>query len=210
VRRSHGYSVAFAIATALASISPNPASPQSHAASDDWTLLQPSNSGFHIRIPPDWQVDDTPAPDTLSIRPTRPHAISPDQFVNCKTGSAVNPASQALTQEALDASVAANPMPPKVIHEILSTIGNDAVIRNNGTIPVATHPTYFIIVAATKGTIHVVAVEVLLVRPGWLYSMACTAGARTAEQAEEAWNQWNPTFMQMFSTFDSDVQAPQH
>jgi hypothetical protein len=210
VRRSHEYAAAVAIAVALASMSPDTASPQSYTASDGWTVLRPSNSGFHVRIPPDWREDDTPTPDVLSLRPRRPDAISPNQFVNCKAGAVVNPATEALTQEMLDASVAANPIPPNVIREILSAIGNHAVVRNNDTIPVAAHPSYFIVVAATKATIHVVAAEVLLVRPGWLYNMACTAGARTAEQAEEAWNQWNPTFMQMFTTFDSDVQAPHH
>ncbi len=208
MRRSHDYTTPLAIAMALASIAPNPASPQPYTSSNGWTVSQPLDSGFHVRIPPDWREDDTPAPDSLSLRPRRPDAISPDQFVNCKAGAAVNPGTEALTQEALDASVAANPIPPNVIHELLSAIGNDGVVRSNGTIPIAAHPSYFIVVAATKATIHVVAAEVLLARPGWLYSMACTAGARTAEQAEEAWHRWSSTFMQIFGTFDIDVQVP--
>jgi hypothetical protein len=75
-------------------------------------------------------------------------------------------------------------------------------------IQIANHPAYLIVVAGyheTSGTrVHVVSAEVILVRPGRMYSLACTAGARTAEVAELAWTMWRPVFMDIFGTFDSE------
>ena len=48
------------------------------------------------------------------------------------------------------------------------------------------------------------AAEAILVRPGWLFSIACTAGARTVEQAEVAWTKWRPVFEDIMSTFDNE------
>jgi hypothetical protein len=90
----------------------------------------------------------------------------------------------------------------------LSALGKDAVIRKNGLMQVSNHPAYFIVVSGSHETsdteIHAVTAEVILVRPGWIYSLACTAGARSAAQAELAWTAWRPVFMAIMSTFDSE------
>jgi hypothetical protein len=73
---------------------------------------------------------------------------------------------------------------------------------------VSSHPAYFVVVSGSHATsdteIHAVAAEVVLVRSGWMYSLACTAGARTVEQAEAAWTTWRSVFIGIMSTFDSD------
>jgi hypothetical protein len=90
----------------------------------------------------------------------------------------------------------------------LSTLGTDAAIRENGLMQVSNHPAYFIVVSGSHETsdtkIHAVAAEVILVRPGWMYSLACTAAARSADQAEVAWTTWRPVFMGIMSTFDRE------
>ena len=170
---------------------------QPESTVEHWATVQSPDRSFSVRMPSGWQEDSTSVPNVLSLRPKRPDTVSPDQFVNCKAQADRNPATAQLTQEALDRAVAAGPAPQNVVQDILSAVGSDATLRHNGTMHIAEHPAYFMVIAATKTGIHVVAAQSLLVRPGWSYSIACTVGARTADQADAAWTQWKPTLMRI-------------
>jgi hypothetical protein len=188
----------------------NIASAQETMVTDEWITIRPPVEGFHVRLPPDWDQDKQGYPaNELSFRPKRSRAAA-DEFINCKAQAGANPAIATSTQESLDAAVAAGPPPSSATKELLSTLGTDAAIRENGLMQVSNHPAYFIVVSGSHETsnvkIHVVAVQVILVRPGWMYSLACTTGARPAEQAEHAWTAWRPVFMGIVSTFDSETR----
>jgi hypothetical protein len=175
---------------------------------NDWITLRPADGSFHVRIPPDWDKDSQQYSDTdLSFRPRKPYGQAP--FVNCKAGTGVNPAIAASTQESLDASVSSAPAPPAAIKELSAAVGNDAAVRENGWLRVADHPAYFIVVSGFHDSagsgIHAVASEAILVRPGWMYSLACTVAGKTAEQAETAWTSWRPVLVAIMSTFDSEA-----
>jgi hypothetical protein len=200
---------AFAVLGAIGVVGLNSASAQSVRVTDDWMVLRPPDGGFHVLIPPDWKEDNRPySNNSLSFRPRKSSAALAVGFINCKAGAVANPAIAASTQESLDAAVSSGPAPPSAIKELLAALGKDAVVRENGWLRVASHPAYFIVVSGTSdrfgATIHAVASEVVLVRPGRMFSLVCTAGARTAEQAETAWNTWRPVFLAIMSTFDSE------
>jgi hypothetical protein len=194
-----------AIAASLLTI----ASAQSVREADDWVTLHSPEGGFHVLIPPDWEEDNPgQAGTSLSFRPRRTNAAPASAFINCKAQAGSNPAIATSTQASLDEAVAASPAPSSATRELLSTLGTDAAIRENGLMQVSNHPAYFIVVSGSHETsdtkIHAVAAEVILVRPGWMYSLACTAAARSADQAELAWTTWRPVFMDIMSTFDSE------
>jgi hypothetical protein len=194
-----------AIAASLFTI----ASAQSVRVGGDWVMLCSPTGGFHVLMPPDWEEDSPGYADTgLSFRPSKSDAAPASAFINCKAQAGSNPAIATSTQESLDAAVAASAAPASATRELLSTLGTDASIRENGLMQVSNHPAYFIVVSGSHETsdmkIHAVAAEVILVRPGWIYSLACTAGARSADQAEHAWTAWRPVFMGIMSTFDRE------
>jgi hypothetical protein len=198
-----------ALATAVAIVTslPNIGLAQEVRVTDDWMTLRPSDETFHVRIPPDWDKDSQQdSASDLSFRPRKPYGQVP--FVNCKAGIGANPASAASTQESLDASVLSGPAPPAAIKELSAALGSDAVVRENGWLRVADHPAYLIVVSgfhnSAGGGIHAVASQVVLVRPGWLFTLACTVAGRTAEQAETAWITWRPVFLAIMGTFDSE------
>jgi hypothetical protein len=201
--------VALAVGGAIAASLFTIALAQSVRVGDDWVLLHSLTGGFHVLMPPDWEEDSPGNADTsLSFRPSKSNAARASNFINCKAQAGSNPAIATSTQASLDAAVAASPAPSSATRELLSTLGTGAAIRENGLIQVSNHPAYFIVVSGSHETsdtdIHAVAAEVILVRPGWVYSLACTAGARSADQAELAWTTWRPVFMAIMSTFDSD------
>jgi hypothetical protein len=201
--------MALAVGGAIAASLFTIASAQSVRVGDDWVTLHSAGGGFHVLMPPDWKEDDPGhAGTSLSFRPSKSNTASASEFINCKAQAGSNPAIATSTQESLDAAVAASPAPSSATRELLSTLGTDAAIRENGVMQVSNHPAYFIVVSgsheASSAKIHAVAAEVILVRPGWIYSLACTAGAMTAEHAELAWSTWRPVFMDIISTFGSE------
>jgi hypothetical protein len=201
--------VARAVGGAIAASLFTIASAQSVRAGDDWVMLHSAENRFHVLVPPDWKEDDPGhAGTSLSFRLRKSNTASQSDFINCKAQAGSNPAIANSSQASLDAAVAASPAPSSATRELLSTLGTDAAIRENRLMQVANHPAYFIVVSGSHETsdteIHAVAAEVILVRPGWVYSLACTAGARSADQAEHAWFAWRPVFMAIMSTFDSE------
>ena len=201
----------FAIGATLAASSLATAWTQSVRVSDDWVTLRSPGGGFHVRMPPDWDVD-TPARagSGLSFRPKKLITAAAEEFVNCKAEAGSNPAIATSTQATLDAAVTASPAPSSATKELSATLGEDAVVRENSLMQVSNRPVYFIVVSGSREMsnvrIHAVAAEAILVRPGSVYSLACTVGARTAEQAEVAWTKWRPVFLDIISTFDSESQ----
>jgi hypothetical protein len=185
----------------------NIASAQEPTATDEWITIRPTEGRYHVRMPPGWQEDSQRYTNGLSFRPSKSSALA-DEFVNCKARAEANPAIATSTQASLDAAVAAGPAPPNAVAEMLATVGQEAVVRENGLMQVSGHPAYFIVVSGARETasawIHVVAAELVLVRPGRMYSLACTAGAGSADQAEHAWTTWRPIFIDIMSTFDSE------
>jgi hypothetical protein len=185
------------------------AAAQSVPLTEGWVTLRSSEGRYHVMIPANWDEDHQgQAGSDLSFRPRNETAAAAKQYVNCKVGVGSNPEISASTQEALDAAVSAGPAPLDATKALLATLGKDAVLRENSLTHVSNHPAYFFVVAGSHETasitIHVVVAEVTLVRPGLMYNLACTAGARTAEQAEVAWKTWEPTFKGIMSTFDSE------
>ena len=187
----------------------NPAAAQSVPSTNGWVILHSSEGRYHVMIPANWDEDHQGQASTdLSFRPRKETAAAAMQYVNCKVVVGSNPDIAASTQEALDAAVSGAPAPSGATKELLATLGKDAVLRENSLTQVSNHPAYFFVVAGSHETASItilaVAAEVVLVRPGLMYSLACTAGARTAIQAEVAWNTWEPTFKGIMSTFDSE------
>jgi hypothetical protein len=209
VTRPNEQMTAIAIGGAVLAALLTTAAAQSVPVTDGWVTLRSSEGRYHVMIPPNWNEDHLGQAGTdLSFRPRKETAGAAKQYVNCKVGVGSNPKIAASTQETLDAAVSAGPAPSGATKELLATLGQDAVLRENSLTHVSNHPAYFIVVAGSDKTasitIHAVVAEVVLVRPGLMYSLACTAGATTAEQVEAAWNTWKPTFKGIMSTFDSD------
>jgi hypothetical protein len=190
----------FAVMTAAPSVSAQPVT-----ITDDWVTLRPPGQSYRILMPPDWRQDVPRTPHmNVSFIARQPAPTGRPGVTNCNVTVEQNPDSVGYTQDALDAIVTSGPVPQELIDSIASGLRGSA--REASVARVSNHPAYFMVLDFTYQsldvTVHVVTAMAMLSRPGWTYTVGCSASDRTVESAEAAWIAWRSTLLRIIGTFD--------
>jgi hypothetical protein len=183
-----------------------PASAQTPRVTDDWVTLRPPGGGLRILMPPDWRQETPRAPNVkLSFidKDKETAASGRPGHTNCTVVVGVNPDSANYTQAAIDAEVFNAPAPPEVTNEVAATL-QEPLVRQNRVVRISNRLAWFISYSGSyeslNAKVYTVAATVSLMRPGRDYNVTCGAADTTPQQAEAAWNAWQPILMLILGT----------